>query len=230
MHMNIAGVIQVRAASERCKRKNLRPFANTNLTLLALAKFVKSKEISNLYFAAYEEELISMAEPFKRVTVIRRTRESAYGEDVPTVLSYVSSVEEDIIAFINTSTPFLKLETYDAALRHFKSSRYRSMMPAYATSAWYFDEAGKLINVDSAALKANTKMLKPIYRSSSAFVVANKSRILKEHAYWSLTPGDPGIYPIDEIEAFDIDSELQFQIAEVLYKLRSADNRQSTAG
>jgi CMP-N-acetylneuraminic acid synthetase len=32
------------------------------------------------------------------------------------------------------------------------------------------------------------------------------------------------------MEAFDIDSELQFQIAEVLYKLRSADNGQSTAG
>jgi CMP-N-acetylneuraminic acid synthetase len=222
MCMDIAGVIQVRAASERCKRKNLRPFGDTNLTVLALKKYVRSTEISNLYLAAYEEELISMAEPFERVTVIRRTRESAYGEDIPTVLNYVSSVKEDTIAFINTSTPFLKLETFDNALKEFRTNSYRSMMPVFATYAWYFDETGKPINNDLSALRANTKMLKPIYRSSSAFVVASKSRILNEHTYWSLTPGDPSIYPIDEVEAFDIDTEVQFRLAEALYKLRSA--------
>lgn len=227
--MDIGGVIQARTASRRCKNKNLRPFANTNLTVLALEKFTKSKQVSSLYFAAYEDELIRLAEPFAGVTIVRRTRESAYGEDIPTVLSYVKDVKEDVIAFINTSTPFLELQTFDNAVACFKQNPAKSMIPVYATYGWYFDVQGRLINDDPAALKANTKMLKPIYRSSSAFVIASKSRILKEHTYWSLTPGDPSIYPIDEIEAFDIDTELQFQIAEALYKLRSADSRWSTA-
>lgn len=223
--MDIGAVIQVRTASQRCRNKNLRPFGKSNLTKLALEKYSRSSESSTVYLAAYERELIDCTKPFKNVEVIERSRESAYGEDLPTVLNYVSSVKEEIIAFVNTSTPFLALETFDNALRHFKSSSYRSMMPAYATHGWYFDEKGNLINSDPAALEANTKMLKPIYRSSSAFVVASKSRIINEHTYWSLTPGDPGIYPIDEMEAFDIDTEVQFQVAEGLYKLRNTHNR-----
>ena len=207
-------------ASQRCKNKNLRPFAGTNLATLALQKFSKSQEISNLYYAAYEEELIKCVEPFQRVKLVRRTRESAYGEDIPSVLSYVKDVREDVIAFINTNTPFLELETFDNALRYFKKHAHKSMMPAFATHVWYFDAEGNLMNNDPAALKANTKMLKPVYRSCSAFVIANRQRILKEHTYWSLTKDDPHVYVIEESEAFDIDTELDFQIAEVLYKLR----------
>ncbi len=214
-------MIQVRLASQRCKNKNLRPFAGTNLATLALQKFSKSQEISNLYYAAYEEELVKCVEPFRRVKLIRRTRESAYGEDIPSVLDYVKDVKEETIAFINTSTPFLERETFDNALRYFKSNPHRSMMPAFATHAWYFDADGNLMNADSEALKANTKMLKPVYRACSAFIIVNRQRILNDHTYWSLTKDDPHLYAIEEEEAVDIDTELDFQIAEALYKLRA---------
>ena len=218
--LDVAAVIQVRLASQRCKRKNLRPFGDTNLTSLALAKFSKSNEISNLYLAAYEDELRKCAEPFPNVKVVQRSRESAYGEDIPSVMTYLKDVGEEVVAFIDTCTPFLLLATFDEAVRYFKQHSFKSMMPAYGTYAWYFDSEGNLMNNDPNALKANTKMLKPVYKACSAFIIAHKSRILNENTYWSLTKDDPHIYPIDETEAVDIDTELDFQIAERLYQLR----------
>jgi CMP-N-acetylneuraminic acid synthetase len=79
------------------------------------------------------------------------------------------------------------------------------------------------MNNDPNALKANTKMLKPVYKACSAFIIAHKSRILNENTYWSLTKDDPHIYAIDESEAVDIDTELDFQIAERLYQLRKPE-------
>jgi CMP-N-acetylneuraminic acid synthetase len=92
-------------------------------------------------------------------------------------------------------------------------------MSVSATYNWYFDDQHNLLNKDAKALGGNTKMLKPLYKASAAFLVANRERILKEHTYWSLTKDDPSLYVIDEREAFDIDTELDFQIAGVLYTL-----------
>jgi CMP-N-acetylneuraminic acid synthetase len=212
-------------ASQRCKNKNLRPFAGTNLATLALQTFSKSREISNLYYAAHEEELIKCAEPFHRVKLIRRTRESAYGEDIPSVLDYVKDVKEETIAFINTSTPFLELETFDSALRYFKLNPHKSMMPAFPTHVWYFNADGNLMNADPAALLGNSKMLKPVYRSCSAFIIAKKQRILREHTYWSLVKDDPHIFEIPENQALDIDTEWDFQVAETLYLQRRSTSK-----
>ena len=215
--MDIAGVIQARLASQRCKRKNLRPFAGSNLVSIALGKFSKSKEITRLYFAAYEEELIGRAKEFDGVTIVRRTKESAYGEDIPTVLSYVHNIKEEFVAFVDTSTPFLRLETFDRAMDYFRRNSFKSMMSVSPTYNWYFDDQHNLLNKDPNVLGGNTKMLQPLYKASAAFLVANRERILKEHTYWSLTKDDPALYVIDEREAFDIDTESDFELAEVLY-------------
>ena len=217
--MEIGGIIQARMASQRCKNKNLRPFAGTNLVSIALGKFTQSKEISRLYFAAYEDQLVDCAKTFKGVNIIRRNRESAYGEDISTVMSYLRDIGEEFVVFIDTSTPFLKSETLDAALKLFRQNDFKSMMPVSATYNWYFDDEHNLLNKDAKALGGNTKMLKPIYKTSAAFLVANRRRILEEQTYWSLSKDDPHLYVIDEQEAFDIDTETDFQIAEVLYKL-----------
>lgn len=219
--MKVAGVIQVRLASERCTRKNLRPFGNTNLTTLALSKFVKSKEISNLYLAAYEGELLECAKRFKDVKIIKRNKESAYGEDFATVLNYITEIEEEFIININSCCPFFTVETLDKAVKFFKEHNHSSMIAVYPTYGWYFNEGGLLINDDENAIKANSKMLKPIYKHSCAFVLFDKARALKEQKYWSFKKDDPHLFVIDEEEAFDIDTELDFKIAEVLYELSS---------
>ena len=45
----------------------------------------------------------------------------------------------------------------------------------------------------------------------------NRERALKKHIPWSFQKDDPHLFVIDEEEAFDIDTELDFKIAEAIY-------------
>src|SRR5437660_640709 len=111
--MNVAGLLPIRARSERCKNKALRPFGDTTLTRLALEKFSQSQAVDTLYFAAHEEELLAVAADFPRVRIIRRSRASAYGEDAPTIYDFMNEISEPVIATLNACCPFLRIATYD---------------------------------------------------------------------------------------------------------------------
>ncbi len=218
--MRVAGIMLVRLSSQRCKRKNLRSFGNTNLTILALKKFVRSKELANLYFYAYEDELIDIAKPFKKVKILNRSKKSAYGEKFIEVHDYLNVLNEDAIVSINSCCPFFSVETLDKAVRYFKEHDYLSMIPAYPTYGWYFNSQGKIINDDENAVNGNSKFLKPVYKNSCCFVLFNRERALKEHTPWSFQKDDPHLFVIDEEEAFDIDTELDFKIAEAIHNQR----------
>ena len=58
--MKIIAVGQARLNSTRCKRKMLRPFANTTLVELAVKRLGNVKNFDGVYFGAHEDELLEV--------------------------------------------------------------------------------------------------------------------------------------------------------------------------
>lgn len=218
--MNVAALLYVRLASVRCPNKGLRTFGPSNLTRLALERLCRSQVAGTVYFAAYEEELLEQARGLPRVKLIQRSRESAYGEDARTICGFMHEIEEPIIAAWNSCCPFLKVETFDRAIREFKAHAYRSIMPVVETQEWYFDAAGDPISPTREAVM-NTKMLPRVYRATHPFVIYERLDFLKDYQMWSLVSGDPHLFVVSEEEGLDIDTEFQFEVAEALYRVRT---------
>jgi len=211
----IAGVIQARIGSTRCKNKMLRNFADTNLISLALEKFSKPTTAFKLYFAAYEPELLSIGEKFE-CDIVQRNEESAKGERIEVVMNYLNDIQEDIVVFINPCHTFLKLSTIENAVNKFIDSNAKSMTAVVKSHTWYYHLNGSPINfLDPTNL--NTKSTTPVFEVTHAFHIFYRERFLKDGYFWEHGNGDPLLYEIPTLESVDIDTELDFIKAESLY-------------
>jgi CMP-N-acetylneuraminic acid synthetase len=215
----VAALLPVRLQSVRCPRKALRPFGDTSLARLALDKISRSRAADTIYFAAYEDELLRLADDFPRVRVIKRTRASALGEDAVTIYDFMREIEEPIIATLNACCPFVRVETYDRAIEEFRASGARSLLPVVATQEWYFDESGRPLNAPDAAV-INSKVLPQVYRATHPFTLYWREAFLADYKVWHFGPDDPRLFTVAEDEAIDIDTEFQFEAAEALYRVR----------
>ena len=216
----IAGLLPVRLGSTRCKRKNLRPFGTTTLFEYALKRFLESREISRLYVAAHEPEFEDIAARYPGIVYIHRSARSAAGEDLESIYDFLGEIEEDYIATINTCFPFLSLTTFDAGVRYYRQHLFPSMIAAYEAPGWYFSGDDRRLLTPIAASSINSKELKPFLRASHAIFCWQKRRVIEEKRIWTLTLDDPHLYPISPEECIDIDSELEFEIAEALFVSR----------
>lgn len=216
----VAALLPVRTQSVRCNNKALRPFGPSNLTRLALERVTRSEAVDAIYFAAHEEELLAIARDFPRVQIIRRSRESAFGEDAVTIYDFLEKVEEPIIATINACCPFARIQTYDRAVREFVTHGYRSLLPVVETQEWYFDDRGRPLNPPDPSV-INSKMLPRVYRASHPFTIYYRDEFLKDYRVWRFAPGDPHLFAVSDEEGIDIDTELQFEVADALYRARS---------
>jgi CMP-N-acetylneuraminic acid synthetase len=217
----VAALLPVRLQSTRCPNKALRPFGDTTLTRLALDKISRSGAVDAIYFAAHEEELLDLARDVPRVRLLRRSRASALGEDAVTIYDFMPQIAEPVIATWNACAPFLNVETYDRAIDEFRASGCRSLLPVVETREWYFDATGRPLNAPDASI-INSKMLAPVYRATHPFTIYYKDAFLTDYRVWHFAPGDPRLFPVAEEEAIDIDTEFQFEVAESLYRVRSA--------
>ena len=73
----------------------------------------------------------------------------------------------------------------------------------------------------------NSKDLPTFWKASHAVFCWDKQRVINEGRIWSLTPDDPHLYPMPEDECMDIDTELEFEIAEALYVKRRPRERRN---
>jgi len=218
----VAGLLPVRLSSTRCPRKNLRPFGDTTLFEHALQRFLKSREFSNFYVAAYEDEVKEVADRYSGFTWIQRSRASAFGEDLKTIYDFLDQIPERYIATVNSCFPFVKVDTYDAAIRHYRTRLDPSMIGAHPLPGWIFsaDRTQLLTPIDAGSI--NSKDLPTLWKASHAVFCWDKQRVIDEGRIWSLTADDPHLYPMAAEECIDIDTELEFEIAEALYVRRRA--------
>lgn len=213
-----AAVIQARTGSQRCKNKMLRDFAGTNLITIALEKYSRPSELYNLYYAVYEQELLEAGKGFP-CTVLRRGEESANSEQIEVIMNYLAEMKEKYVVFINACCPFLRKETVEAAIIRFKETSARSMTAVVKTHTWYYHKDGTPINfLDPTNL--NTKFSESLLAVTHCIHIFDRERFLDKHYFWSHEERDPVFFEMPHAEAIDIDTELEFEMAEALYRAR----------
>ncbi|MDJ0510389.1 MAG: acylneuraminate cytidylyltransferase family protein [Crocosphaera sp.] len=216
----IVAFVPMRHSSERVIGKNYRPFAGKPLYHYIVESLLNCQHITQVCIDTDSPNIIEDAKQnFPQVKVLLRPENLRSGmtpmNDV--LLNSVSQVEADYYLQTHSTNPLLKSETISKAIElFFKSDQYDSLFGVTRLQTRLYDANGEAINHDPAVL-LRTQDLPPVYEENSNVYIFTKS-ILEERK--NRIGYKPLLFEIERDEAWDIDEEVDFRIAELLYKTR----------
>lgn len=206
--------------SERVPNKNLRNFGGAPLYHAMIKVLLKSELIENIYINTDSENIISdLGKHYPEVKIIHRP-ENLKGDLVSMnkIIEYdLSQIEGEYFLQTHSTNPLLTVETLNRGIEFYLENidKYDSIFSVTRWQTRLYWENSLPINHDPKEL-IRTQDLTPVFEENSNFYLFTKESF--NNSKKKRIGLKPGLFPINKIEALDIDEPEDFIIAEVLYK------------
>lgn len=225
--MKITAVIPIRTGSQRVKDKNLRPFANTNLMELKIKNLLQVPELDSIIVNTNSEEAIHIVNKCYTGGVKFHRREEYYASSQCSGSEFFKHLGEvtdtDIFVYTPCTSPFIKPETISQCIQLFESSTKECDCIATVSSIKEFLWLdGKAINYNPLNAP-NSQNLPNIMALNFGATVVAKEDLIKNR---NIIGKHPQFIQTSDIEAIDIDTPLDFYIAEQIYKKIEIEKKQ----
>ena len=217
---DILFIIQARLNSQRLPNKMLRPFKGSNLFGMAITKVLLSDYIpkENFYVSVHEQELIDEANKLG-VNIFKRSHESANNDnDLKKIYEWHDKLPFKYVIKINACSPLLKIDTINEFTRQFIKQEEENLFGAIEQKDYFWNKEGLMITPwPEGQTIMNTKAVEPTYKAAHV-LYASRMDIIKDYKFMGdfFEEGSIKLFPMNELEAFDIDYEWQFKLAENL--------------
>lgn len=216
--MNIKALIAARSGSVRVKNKNIRPFADSTLLEIKIEQLKRLNIFDDIVVNSNDDEILTIAKKHG-VSIVKRDPYFA-SNTVSMSDVYVNMAENmgedcDTIAYINCTNPLIKDQTIINLIRFYKDNyqKYDSVNSAHYVKEFMFKD-NKPINYDLKK-QPRSQDLPDILALNFAVNILSKKTMIECK---NVVGMNPYIFPIDEVEATDIDNQIDFDFAEYLYK------------
>lgn len=224
--MSIPGIkalVPMKGYSERVPQKNIRPLVGKPCFHWVMEALMRSKYVDEIVVNTDSPEIAENAKKnFSKVTILERP-EFLLGDMVtiqPLIAYDLSQVKGDFFLQTHSTNPLITTETIDGAIEAFFAQKeHDALFSVTETKQRFYWADGRGVNHDPAVL-IRTQDLEPIYHENSCFYIF--SRETNERTQTRLG-SKPLMYPIDRLEAADIDDMEDFYWAEFLLE-RKMDN------
>ena len=213
----IVAFVPMRHSSERVRGKNYRLFANKPLYHYIIESLLNCPQINQVCIDTDSPVIIEEVDKiFPTVKVLLRPEHLRDGaipmNDV--LLNSVSQISSDFYIQTHSTNPLLRPETISKAIDLFlKSPDHDSLFTVTRLQTRLYDANGKAMNHDPNIL-LRTQDLPPVFEENSNLYIFSE-KILKEKN--NRIGYNPLLFEIDRDEAWDIDEEIDFRVAEFLY-------------
>lgn len=221
MEKSIVALLPMRHQSERVPGKNYRPFAGKPLYHYIVSSLLQCKKITKIIIDTDSELIINdAARSFPDVEIIERP-ENLRGELVPMndiLLHDVKQVKADFYLQTHSTNPLISTESISKSIEQFlrKFPIYDSLFTVTKIQTRLWDELTRPVNHNPAIL-LRTQDLPPLFEENSCMYIFSKKILESRH---NRIGERPLMYELEPEEAWDIDEESDFRIAELLYKSR----------
>ncbi|MDC0052031.1 cytidylyltransferase [bacterium] len=219
MKKKLVAVVAVRKGSQRVKNKNLKPFAGKNLLSLKIETLKKLKQLDEIIINTDSDEAIKIAQDYN---ISFHKRESYYASSECTNSEFWSHIakktDAEYIMFTNCTSPLVKPETYMKIIDSFelsKSSHDSINTASQVKEFLYKDNLPLNFNPNTAP---NSQELPDIIKLNFAVNIISKKLMHKKK---SLIGNKPIFHLLDDVESVDINTKLEFEFAEYLFKKNS---------
>lgn len=210
----IVAVVPVRKGSQRVLSKNTRPFANSNLLELKLKVLKQVKGIDEIIVNTDCDISIEIAKKHS-VSVHQRVEcfaSSSVTNDVH--WRHIAEVTNaDVILMAQTTSPMIKVSTYEKALKEFENKNVHSINSVTPEKKFLWLD-GKPINYDLVKTP-KSQDLPDINSLNFAITIIDKKRMFETG---NVVSDKPKFVVLDKVESIDIDDQLDFDFAEYVYQ------------
>jgi CMP-N-acetylneuraminic acid synthetase len=214
----LVALVPMRHHSERVPGKNYRPFAGRPLYHHILRGLLACPQINEIVIDTDSPVIMQdAAEHFPKVRLLERPEHLRAGT-VPMndVLLYdTSQVEADYYLQTHSTNPLLRAETIARAVQLFLDHypMFNSLFGVTRMQTRLWDSLTRAINHNPAIL-LRTQDLPPVYEENSCLYIFTRNTLETQH---NRIGERPLMFEIERREAWDIDEELDFRIAEFLH-------------
>ena len=218
-----------RQGSRRIKNKMTRPFGNSTLFDIHLKKLEYIQSVKNPFSSIIvgvnrKDTILWEKAQNSKIQVVERNDLSTGDTTNPCeVYNYVSGCKEKYFMHVNGCFALLNPETIIKATEFFLNNKnLNSLAPVKIRHTWFWDIETKQPFTIEGHSDGSTELCKPIYESVHCFYIHKISNVIHKNIWWELKENDPYFYVMeDNGEFLDIDTPIDFEIAEAVWKSRN---------
>ena len=217
--MKITAVIPIRSGSQRVKDKNLRAFADTNLMELKIINLLQVPELTSIVVNTNSELAIEIVnKSYRGGGVTTHRREEYYASSQCSGSEFFRHLGEvtdtDLFVYCPCTSPFIKPETVSQCINQFISTSDYDCLATVSSVKEFLWLDGDPMNYDPAHAP-NSQDLPDVVALNFGVTVVRKEDLIKNS---NIIGKNPQFVKTSDIESIDIDTPLDFYIAEQLYK------------
>jgi CMP-N,N'-diacetyllegionaminic acid synthase len=212
----ITAVITVRSGSQRVKNKNLKIFCDKNLLEYKIEVLKKVKKIDEIIINTDSDEAIQIS---KNYNIGYKKREPYFASSECPNSEFWKNIAENtkskFILFTHCTNPLIKKSTYEKFIEVFEKNKNNHDSFNSVTDVKEFLFLNKKpLNFDPSK-SPNSQDLPNVIKLNFAINILTPSLMAKKK---SLIGDNPFFYNLDAEEGYDINTKLDFEFAEYLFK------------
>ena len=222
MQKKVSALIAVRSGSVRVKNKNIRTFNDSTLLELKIKQLQSVKEIKDVVVNSNSDEMLSIAKNLGAKTVKRDDYYASNTISMSSVFEHMAkNMDCENILYANCTNPMVSMNSYSDAIRIFLNNTpaYDSLVSCHDIKEFLYLD-GKALNYDPMN-QPRSQDLPNVIALNFAISIISKSDMIKNR---NIIGMNPYFYKLNEVESLDIDTPLDFFIAEKLYQHIILDN------
>lgn len=217
----IKALVPMKGHSERVPDKNIRLLAGKPAFHWIMESLSKSKYIDEIIINTDSREIAKNATEHFKVTILERP-DFLLGDMVsiqPLIEYDLSQTTGDYYLQTHSTNPLVKTETIDRAIEaFFAQTEHDALFTVTPVQSRFYWPDGSAINHDPKHL-IRTQDLEPIYEENSCFYIFSKET---NHKTRNRLGSNPMMFPMESLEATDIDDMEDFYWAEYLLKRKTS--------
>lgn len=216
--MNIA-FVPVRGGSKSIPFKNIKEFCGRPLVYWCLEELNKAKSIDLIVVSSDCEEIISIVEKlkYKKLITFKRSRENS--SDTSTsesvVLEYLENCvynENDLFLLVQATSPFTRANDFEKSIKLLEDSKSDSLVSCVRSKRFIWNIKGFPENYQLAK-RPRRQDFEGYMIENGAFYINTVGNFLDSGLRVS---GNIVLYEMNEINAIEIDEEIDWLVAEKL--------------
>lgn len=220
----IVALVPMRHHSERVLGKNYRLFAGKPLYHHIVEHLLACSLVAEVVIDTDSPTVMAdCGQRFPQVRLIERPEHLRAGttpmNDV--LLHDVTQIPADFYLQTHSTNPLLRSETITRAIESFleRYPEYDSLFGVTRLQTRLWDGLARAVNHNPAIL-LRTQDLPPLYEENSNLYIFTRDTLERRH---NRIGERPLMFEIERLEAWDIDEDLDFRIAEFLYLERQRE-------
>ncbi|WDZ99925.1 acylneuraminate cytidylyltransferase family protein [Mucilaginibacter sp. SJ] len=213
----ITALVPMKGHSERVPHKNIRPLVGKPAFHWIMETLSQSPYINEILVNTDSDEIAGSAAKFDKVRVYQRP-DFLLGDMVsiqPLIEYDIEQTDAQYFLQTHSTNPLLTVESINGAIEaFFAQTEHDALFSVTETKTRFYWPDGRGVNHDPKVL-IRTQDLEPIFHENSCFYIFSKETNYKTK---NRLGSNPMMYPIERLEAADIDDMEDFYWAEFLLK------------